>query len=102
MLRPIVIAAALALLAVAGIPRDALAWSERPAPTNTDGSSKFTDPDERVEAMTGRSENGTQGQVRSLTPQSDRGGWSFGVTQSPSSSFSPYSSRRDSERPGRW
>ena len=73
-------------------PQAARAWSERPAPTNSDGSSMFTDPDQNIERLTGRSETGEQRQGGGFTTQQGNGSWSFSVTPQSSSSASPFGS----------
>jgi hypothetical protein len=54
-----------ALLLLVGFPiRNALAFSQVSAPQNTDGTPKFTDPDEQMPGFmvgTGQSENATRG-----------------------------------------
>ena len=82
-------------------PQAALAWSERPAPTNQDGSSKFSDPDERVERMTGRSDSGDQSRTSAFGRQDGGSGWSFSAGPRPSGSPSPFSSMFDQNWPDR-
>lgn len=91
MLRPIRIAAALLILAVTMAPRPTLAWSERPVPTNPDGSAMFNDPDENVERMAGRSGDGESQRSGGFTT-SQGGNWSFSVTPQSSTSSSPFNS----------
>ncbi len=92
MLRPTWIALTM-LIAVALAPQAALAWSERPAPTKPDGSAMFTDPDEAVERMAGRSDDGNQRVRTFATPQGGSGSWSFSTTpQSTYSNPSPFNS----------
>jgi len=62
-------------LAAAVAPTPALAWSEQGAPVNTDGSSKFVDPDERLERLTGRTDERNGG----TTIGNPSAGWSVSV-----------------------
>ena len=80
-----------AMMVVVMTPQAVLAWSERPAPTNQDGSSKFSDPDEKVERMAGRSDSGDQSRPRAFVGQGDGTGWSFSAGPRPSGARSPFS-----------
>ena len=91
----------LAVLVVVLTPQAVLAWSERPAPTNQDGSSKFSDPDEKIERMTGRTDAGDQSRPRAFGGQGDGTGWSFSAGPRPSGSNSPFSSMFDQNWPDR-
>lgn len=73
----------LALLTAA--PRVALAWSEHSEMGDQYGGRAFTDPDDRVERMTGRSDDGERKRTANFGSQGD-GGWSFSMTQRQSSS----------------
>ena len=91
---------ALAVLIVLA-PQAALAWSERSEPTNLESGSKFSDPDEKVERMTGRSDSGDRSRSNAFGGQSDGTGWSFSAGPRPSESRSPFSSMFDQNWPDR-
>jgi len=93
MLRPIGLVVFLLGTTLGLAPGTAWAWAERPAPVNPDGSSKFSDPDENLQRLSGRSENGEATGSRSFgSSQGGGSGWSFSITQEPSSSTSPFGS----------
>lgn len=73
------------------VPRTAQAWSERSDMAEQYGGRNFADPDDRIERMTGRSEDGTKRPSSSFGGQQD-GGWSFSMTQRQSPSPSPFNS----------
>ena len=83
------------VLAVAAVAsRPALAWSERSDLATPYGGSNFTDPDQRIERMTGRSEDGERGRTSSSFGNSGGSGWSFTMSppQTSTSSSSPFNS----------
>jgi hypothetical protein len=93
--------AAILLILAASSP--ALAWSTTSAPSGITPGNQFSDPDEKVEAMTGRSDDGSR-ETRSLNTRPDGSGWSFSFSgpsdaqrdDPPSSRLLPFG------RPGRW
>lgn len=102
---PIAFAALLALTAAG----PAWAWSTTPMPGGMSSGSNLSDPDDQVEAMTGRSDDGgTSGRSNyMMSPRSDdrsSGGWSFSVGGSNTSDRDslPYGHALSNERPGRW
>lgn len=90
----------LVMLAVLA-PQAAQAWSERSEPTNLGGGSKFSDPDEKIERMTGRPDSGERSRSSAFGGQSDGTGWSFSVGPRPSGDRSPFRSMFDQSWPDR-
>jgi hypothetical protein len=90
-MRPRSIAPFLAIALVALAPAAARAWSTQSMPTNSDGSSRFADPDEKVERLTGRGDDGSADRDRTRG-SGDRGNWSFTIDQRDASSRSPFDS----------
>ena len=86
---------------IALAPQAALAWSERSEPTNLVGGTSFSDPDEKVERMTGRSDSGERSRSSAFGGQSDGTGWSFSAGSRPSEARSPFSSMFDQNWPDR-
>ncbi len=95
MLRITGIAIAIGLVAAVVAPQAARAWSLQPMQTNQDGSSKFVDPDSRLDHMAGNSA-GSAGPSSGFSSRSDSGGggsgWSFSMTRQPEAGMTPFGS----------
>ncbi|WP_096703575.1 hypothetical protein [Magnetospirillum sp. 15-1] len=91
------------VLSVAAHP--ALAWSTSSVPSGIPSGRELAEPDERVEAMTGRSEDGSPNRGRASDGRADHGGWSFSLTPGAGgSSFgdAPRVNGLSPDRPGRY
>ncbi len=84
------LAVVMVIAAAALAPRTALAWSQEAAPVNQDGTNRFSDPDERLDRMTGSAEDQDRDRGRSnMTSQDSASGFSFSMTPQ-SRSQSPF------------
>ena len=85
MLRITGFAIAILLAAAAAMaPQAAMAWTERSASIDGNGGTNFTDPDQKVDRLTGSSADGSRDRATNFGSSSDaprdRSGWSFSVT----------------------
>lgn len=81
---------ALAVLAVTAAPTTVRAWSVQDVSPSASGASRFSDPDEQVEQMTGRSESRDTDQSRAFFGSRSQG-WSLSVNPQGGSVLSPLS-----------
>jgi hypothetical protein len=80
---------ALAALVISAAPTTVRAWSVQEVSPSAAGASRLSDPDERVEQMTGRSETRDTDPSRNFGSRSQ--GWSFSVSPQGNSALSPLS-----------